>query len=136
MTRLKQLFPTPPRGDCMRTVFACLLDKQHPNEVPNFMRKGAKCFDMYVTKFLEENDLVWVEVPFEHLGECLFLPLGYCGVTGKSPRGRHNHIIVGELVKRENGTLQINYVHDPSPVHDGIFFDGDPIWVGFLTRKL
>ena len=58
ISRLKQLekYPT---GDCMRTVFACLLGKEDPKEVPNFMEKGNDLFNQNIKNWLEQNNLEW-----------------------------------------------------------------------------
>lgn len=36
MTKLKQLNPNFPTGDCQRTVFTCLLGYEKPDLIPNF----------------------------------------------------------------------------------------------------
>jgi hypothetical protein len=139
MTYLTQLenYPT---GDCVRTVFACLLDKKDPIEVPNFMRDGDVHFNEHMQKWLDENGLVWVEVSMKDWSNHPTLPEGYCGISGKSPRGDYNHIVVGRVRHYEDGGIQyraVDYVHDTSPFHkEGEYIIGEPLWIGFLTRKL
>lgn len=138
MTKLIQLenYPT---GDCMRTVFACLLGKEEPTEVPNFMAKGNEDFQKNIDAWLEENGLVYVEVSFDDFHTAAFIPDGYFGISGKSPRGDWDHIVIGESsVREEDGLMYRDYkfVHDTSPHHDGVFLDGPPKLMGFLTRKL
>ena len=138
ISRLKQL-ENYPIGDCMRTVFACLLNKENPKDVPNFMEKGEKLFNQNIKNWLAQNDFAWVEVSMKDWHNHPFLPVGYCGISGKSPRGDFNHIVIGEI--REiirNGEMcrVIHYIHDTSPYHDGIFIDGEPLWIGFLLKKL
>jgi len=139
MTRLIQLenYPT---GDCQRTVFACLLDKEDPRDVPNFMYDGNDDkFWERVNTWLEENKLVYIEISLDDFKNMHShaIPEGYCTVMGKSPRGDWNHIVIGKVViDREKQMRWIELVHDTSPYHDGRYLDGEPICIGFLNRKL
>jgi hypothetical protein len=130
ITKLKQLEEYP-RGDCFRTAFACILKKEHPEEVPNFMKDGADNWRPIFTTWLFTQGYVYVEVhtvddklPFTDW------PAGPCVVTGKSPRGDFDHAVVGYMTKRGEVFLE----WDPSPHHDGTFFDGPIKYVGFLAR--
>jgi len=138
MTKLIQTenYPT---GDCMRTVFACMLNKANPDEVPNFMRDGEKTFYPYMESWLTENDLEWIELDYEDWKKTPSVPLGICGITGKSPRGDYDHIVVGDIRHRsedEKNFRDIYFTHDTSPAHDGAFIEGDIKLIGFLLRKL
>jgi hypothetical protein len=134
ITRLKQIekYPT---GDCFRTVMACLLCKENVTDVPNFMRDGDKHFKKYFDIWLEEQGLEWVEITWKAFADSYTLPIGYCGVSGKSLRGDYNHIVVCKSDIKDNRRF-VTYIHDPSPYHNGDFIDGEPIMVGFLLRKL
>lgn len=139
ISKLKQIenYPT---GDCMRSVFACLLGLESVQEIPNFMRDGNSNFQTYIEQWLSENSLEWVEISYKEWCETPFFPLGYCGISGKSPRGDYDHIVVGEIKKRvgKNGLAyrDIYFRHDTSPFHDGNYIDGDVKLIGFLLRKL
>ena len=63
MTKLKQLNPTFPNGDCMRTVLACLLGYEKPDLIPNFteMENYEENFVKNVYKWLDENNLTYVD---------------------------------------------------------------------------
>ena len=138
ITKLKQIenYPT---GDCMRSVIACLMSKECVTEVPNFMRDGESKFDEYMLKWLEENNLEWIEVDYESWLKSFYMPVGFCGITGKSPRGEYDHIVVGEIKKRQEEDKifrDIYFIHDTSPFADGSFIDGGIKYIGFLVRKL
>lgn len=137
MTKLKQLNKYP-NGDCMRTVFACLLDYDNPELIPNFST-AKEGFTQSIEKWLLENDLEYIEISGREFFECPFTPIGYCGISGKSPRGEYNHIVVGRAytVEKEDGLYrEVEFLHDPSPFHDGKYIDGDIKWIGFLVRSL
>lgn len=139
MTKLTQLNPNFPNGDCQRTVFACLLDYEKPDLIPNFTEMGnsqeemESNFVINILKWLDENNLTYVEMTAESFQKSSFIPVGYCTVVGKSPRGDYNHIVIGE-VKLINNFYELSYIWDTSPFHDGIFLD-DIQAIGFLSRK-
>jgi len=103
------------------------------------MAKGVEHFQKNIDKWLEEEGLIYVEVPFDSFHEAPFIPDGYFGISGKSPRGEWDHIVIGESFVYENGGLMFRdykFIHDTSPHHDGVFLDGGPKLMGFLTRKI
>ena len=138
ITKLTQI-ENYPIGDCVRSVFACLLGLDNVEEVPNFMRDGNEKFQEHLEQWLEEKDLEYIELDYEVYKETAYFPYGHCGVSGKSPRGDWDHIVVGEIVKRveDDGAYRdIYFRHDTSPFHDGKFIDSDIKSIGFLVRKL
>lgn len=138
MTKLTQL-KNYPMGDCMRTVFACLLSLEEPTEVPNFMDDGVENFQSRIDKWLEDEGLIYVEVSFDDFHTASFIPNGFFGISGKSPRGDWDHIVIAEASTREeDGSTyrDFKFIHDTSPYHDGTYLDGKPKVMGFLTRKL
>lgn len=140
MTKLKQLNPNFPNGDCQRTVFACLLGYERPDLIPNFTEmensheEMEKNFVVNVEKWLNENNLTYVEMPIESFKESSFIPSGYCTVIGKSPRGDYKHIVIGEI-KLVDNRYELTCIWDTSPFHDGTFLDTVET-VGFLSRKI
>lgn len=142
MTKLKQLNESFPNGDCQRTVFACLLDMDSPELVPNFTEmedshdEMVKMFDYNVQKWLDENNLYYLEMTIEafKVNSSPFMPEGYCTIIGKSPRGEHSHIVIGKLEEIDN-KYEISFVWDTSPLHNGIFLDTVE-YIGFLSRRL
>lgn len=142
MTKLKQLKPNFPNGDCQRTVFACLLGYDNPELIPNFTEmenshnEMVKMFDYNVQKWLDKNNLHYLEMTIDSFkrNNSPFMPEGYCTIIGKSPRGEYNHIVIGKLQKVDN-KYEISYIWDTSPFHDGLFLDTVE-YIGFLSRKL
>jgi hypothetical protein len=140
MRKLKQLNPSYPNGDCQRTVFACLLDYERPDLIPSFTEmensheEMEKNFVVNVEKWLNENNLTYVEMPIESFNESFFTPTGLCTVVGKSPRGEWNHIVIGEI-KLVANKYELHFVWDTSPFHNGVFLDSVE-HIGFLSRKL
>lgn len=136
MTKLKQLNPSYPNGDCQRTVFACLLGYEKPDLIPNFteMEDYENKWVENIYKWLNENNLTYNEMTIESFKESFFIPAGLCTVVGKSPRGEWNHIVIGEI-KLINNKYELHFVWDTSPYHDGVFLDSVE-HIGFLSRKL
>lgn len=138
ISKLKQIenYPT---GDCVRTVFACLLGYDNPEAIPNFMANGNEEFEEKMLAWLDENNLSFIEISLEEFHKAEFTPIGYCTVSGKSPRGEWDHMVVGEVKLRKENDLKYRDLylrHDTSPFHDGKYIDGDVTLVGFLVRKL
>jgi len=141
MTRLKQL-KNYPIGDCQRTVFACLLGYESPLDVPNFteMEENKELmennFVRNIYNWLDENNLTYIEVTEESFKHSGYIPLGYCTISGKSPRGDYNHIVIGKITLNKDNLYELRYVWDTSPFHDGNFIDGKILSIGFLSRKI
>ena len=136
MTKLKQLNPTFPNGDCMRTVLACLLGYEKPDLIPNFteMENYEENFVKNVYKWLDENNLTYVEIDIESFKKSSYIPLGLCTVVGKSPRGEWLHIVIGEI-KLVDNKYELHFVWDTSPLHDGVFLNSVET-IGFLSKKI
>ena len=136
MTKLKQLNPNFPTGDCQRTVFACLLGYENPDLIPNFteMENYENRWVDNIYNWLDKNNLTYNEITLESFKQTVFIPTGYCTVVGKSPRGDYNHIVIGEI-KKANDSYELHFVWDTSPYHNGVFLDTIE-YIGFLNRKL
>lgn len=136
MTKLKQLNPNYPNGDCQRTVFACLLDFDTPKLVPNFteMENYEENWVDNIYQWLDSKGLHYTEMTLDSFMKSSFIQTGLCTVVGKSPRGDYNHIVIGEI-KQINGHYELHYVWDTSPLHDGKYLD-DIQHIGFLSNKL
>ena len=137
MTKLKQLNPNYPNGDCQRTVFACLLGYDNPEMVPNFteMKNYEKDWVKNINEWLDSKGLIYTEMTFDNFSKSPFVPAGLCTIVGKSPRGDYNHIVIGKIKYRENGDRELIYVWDTSPYHNGKFLD-DIKYIGFLSQKI
>lgn len=140
ISRLKQL-ENYPKGDCQRTVFACLLGYNDPLLIPNFMVEAeteeevSTIFINNMNMWLEENRMNYIEVSMEEFHKLLFIPTGYCTILGKSPRGEYNHVVVGRIEKAIDG-YEVYFEWDTSPYHDGRFIDGEIKAIGFLSKKI
>ncbi|GGG61279.1 hypothetical protein [Hymenobacter glacieicola] len=139
MTELTQLYTIAEhgRGDCWRTAFACVLDKQRPEEVPDFVYNAdGTPNDNY---FPDTVNWLWeqgYELQSVGLGQ---RPAGYemaaetaerlktesYVVTGRSPRkypdGRP---IYHACVRRGDGTI-----YDPHPEKNGLDGNPDSAWL-------
>ena len=137
MTKLKQLNPNYPNGDCQRTVFACLLDYCKPELIPNFteMEDYENKWVENIYNWLDENNLTYNEMTLESFKNSYFIPTGLCTVVGKSPRGDYNHIVIGEIKLNNQNGYELHFVWDTSPFHNGKFLDTIE-HIGFLSRKL
>ena len=137
MTKLKQLNPSFPNGDCQRTVFACLLDYDRPDLIPNFteMEDYENKWVENIYNWLDENNLTYNEMTLESFKNSYFIPTGLCTVVGKSPRGDYNHIVIGEIKLNNQSNYELHFVWDTSPFHNGKFLDTIE-HIGFLSRKL
>ncbi len=142
MTKLKQLNPNYPKGDCQRTVFACLLGCESPLDIPNFTEMESSLEEMKskfvsnVYEWVNRNDLNYVEIDIETFKKSAYVQTGYCTIVGKSPRGDYNHIVIGEISLNKDNLYELRYVWDTNPEHDGAYLDGEPEFIGFLSRKL
>ena len=128
-----------PIGDCVRTCMACILDVDKIEDVPNFMRDEEPHFIEYLTEWLENNNLEYMQMEIDDFFNSPWMPKGYCLLAGKSPRGEWDHMVVGEIkavIKEGQVYREIHFAHDTSPHHDGTYIDGDIKYVGFLQRKL
>ena len=136
MTKLKQLNPNFPTGDCQRTVFACLLGYEKPDLIPNFteMKDYEDKWVENIYNWLDKNNLTYNEITIKSFKNTAFIPVGYCTVVGKSPRGNYNHIVIGEI-RKANDNYELHFVWDTSPYHNGTFLDTIE-HIGFLSRKL
>ncbi len=137
MTKLKQLNPNFPNGDCQRTVFACLLGYEKPDLIPNFteMDNYEEDWVKNIYKWLDDNNLTYNEMTIESFKNSFFIPTGLCTIVGKSPRGDYSHIVIGEVKLNSDNLYELHYVWDTSPFHDGKFLDTVE-FIGFLSRKL
>lgn len=137
MTKLKQLNPNYPNGDCMRTVLACLLNFKDPLMIPNFteMENYEKNWTKNIYEWLNQRGLKYLEISFDEFSKSPFIPDGLCTIVGKSPRGDYNHIVIGEIKNKENGDRELFYKWDTSPLHDGKFLD-DIKYIGFLSQDI
>jgi len=107
---------------CLATLLGVALD-----DVPHFCRDVPKGQDwvMAQNKWLAaKHGLVMVSFrlkPNGGLPSINALADGIpCLISGKSPRGKFNHSVVG-LYRLKDGMHQLDYVHDPHP--DGTFLE-------------
>lgn len=99
-------------GDCWRTCIASILEVDR-DDVPNFVEIEME----------DEESTAWWDATNEWLNERGFhlieldlnvqnwAPDGYTILSGRSPRGEHNHCVVGKGVE---------VVHDPHPEGGGL----------------
>lgn len=138
ITKLKQIEQYP-IGDCVRSVFACLMGLDSVEEIPNFMRDGEEKYNQHLQEWLDENNLSYIEIDFKAAQVAYHIPEGYCGIAGKSPRGDYDHLVIGEVKYRyedEKVFRDFHFIHDTSPYHDSNFIDGEPKTASFLVKKL
>jgi hypothetical protein len=139
----KQLFSHDPAngsfGDCLRTCYACLLDIEDVEQVPNFgIHYGdTKAFNKASGDWLLGRGLKEVSFPLngemslERLFECMtsWNPNTTYMLTGLGARGV-NHVVIARNDK---------IIHDPHPSNAGLVGpcvepDQPPIWwVHFLA---
>lgn len=136
-TRLKQKITKPPYGDCVRTVIACLLNKEDVEEIPNFMKDGEEKFRENLDCWMEDNGFEYIELTWQGFCEAPRVPKGLCGVVGDSPNGDYLHMVVGDwsIDYNEDGSFKrtVYLLHDVSPSNKYII--GNPKYISFLTRK-
>ncbi len=62
MKKLKQLNPSNSHGDCLRTCFACLLDFDSPEQVPDFAERG-KNYEITLREWCKKEGYVYSQMP-------------------------------------------------------------------------
>jgi hypothetical protein len=100
-------------GDCVRACVATILNEPL-DAVLHYAQYGARWFDVMRLDARTEHELDWA---YYELDDLLELPpenqpVGWCILTGPSPRGPFNHAVVG------TGSGRI--VHDPHPSRAGL----------------
>lgn len=131
MTELTQLYTVAEHGygDCLRTAFACVLDKQHPEEIPmfTFHEDGTPTDDWHLEmiRWFRANGYEWDTVSLAGVREgremapgTLELLDGYYVVSGISPRTYPDGSIMTHAVVAYGRNSKI--VHDPHPLRTGI----------------
>ena len=138
MTPMKQIYRHEPEngiyGDCFRTVISCLLDMQHPLDVPHFYNKNDKDGGHKANVWLANMGLGYVELPLAgtldaiHNWMLTLYPDIHYTILGTSANG------FGHVVICLNGKI----IHDPSIDDSGIVGpcqeDGN-YWVGFIVKR-
>lgn len=97
------------RGNCFSAALASILHLPI-DEVPRFCEFGDdEDWQPHICRFLAKFGFAYVEVELtEYTTDALLPHLGYCLISGKSPRG-HRHTVVGK---------GMTLVHDPHPSGD------------------
>ncbi len=62
MKKIKQLNPSNSPGDCLRTCFACLLDFDSPEQVPDFAERG-KVYETVLREWCKKEGYVYSQMP-------------------------------------------------------------------------
>lgn len=130
------------RGDCWRTAFACVLGKEKPEDVPDFVyHEDGTTNDNYFPDTVNWLYEQGYELQSVGLGEWGFGPRGdgreyapgiaerllteACVVTGTSPRVRPDGSRIYHACVAEAGQI----VHDPHPERLGLVGNPDTAWL-------
>lgn len=130
-----------PKGDCVRSVFSCILGYEEVEKIPNFMEDGEINYYSKLREWLSANGYEYTEIAKEHFDISPMMPLGYCTLVGKSLVNNCYHMIVGKsnVFKTEGNEVfrEIEFVHDVSNVKKAKDFSEFEVeYVGFLAKKL
>jgi hypothetical protein len=132
MTELTQLYTVAEHGfgDCLRTAFACILDKQHPSEIPmfTFEEDGTPTgpdWGLKMMRWFREQGYEWDTIDLRAVREgremapgAMELLDGYWVASGLSPRFYPDGSIMHHAVVGFGRDMQI--VHDPHPLRTGL----------------
>jgi len=91
MKTIHQTIFGPPDGNCWQAATASILNLGL-DEVPNFVTFDD--WDAEFLRFLREHDLYPIYLEVEKSED--WKPLGFHLITGESPRGEYDHVIVGK----------------------------------------
>ncbi|TGE29823.1 hypothetical protein [Hymenobacter metallicola] len=117
-------------GDCLRTAFACVLDKEKPNDLPLFTynedltEAGPGWFLDLIHWFREQGyeldtvNLKAIREGREMAPGTLELLDGYYVASGVSPRTYPDGTIMHHAVVAHGRNMEI--VHDPHPSREGL----------------
>lgn len=118
------------KGNALQACVASIFNKKL-EEVPNFIESKPSYIEG-INNWLVENGykLKFQKILVDEGQELEFndLAVSFILVTGKSPRGDHKHVIVGE-----QNDKKINYLHDVHP--DESMIEGSVIWIGIFTKN-
>ena len=144
MTELTQLYTVAEhgRGDCLRTAFACVLDKAHPEEVPIFIYNDDGTenpnWHLEMHQWFWDQGWEWDCVSLEAIRQgkemypgTLEMLDSYYVASGRSPRDYPNGDIMHHAVVAHGRDMRI--VHDPHPLRTGL--RGLPETAYCLTRR-
>lgn len=136
--RIKKHYQTEqyPTGDCFRTCFACILNKENVEEIPNFMKFGEKEMDNHFYKWLKLNNFEYIEVSLKEWMTQHYLPDMLCVVIIKNEKHAYGHAVVGRSY-REGGKRYIELLHNPQRgqgVED--ITSEHIISIGFLFKRI
>lgn len=123
MKRIKQTDISTVTGNCFHTCVACVLGLEL-SEMPSFSpqnpggEENGTWFTPWKQWFLD-NNIGW----FEYIFECwpeqnTKFQLGdgqLCILSGKSPRGDHNHAVVAKYEQSPDLSWGFQLYHDPHP---------------------
>lgn len=114
--------PAGQRGNCFQACLATILALPL-TEVPHFFDTDEECDQQRANanRWLAERGWVCLWIPWEWVqSDWVCLPEhALVIVSGKSPRGDWNHVVIGRIVKGD-----WSLVHDPYPAGTGL--DGTP----------
>ncbi len=140
MTKLKQLNLKNSHGDCLRTCFACLLDFDSPEQVPDFAVKDIN-YELTLREWCEKEGYIYSQMPTHTHTEDTEIqiparfPNGLCiGITDYKGIP---HAIIIELFAEVVGEV-VNYTFDRlwCPLKGDDCQDYDVSEIGFLSRVL
>lgn len=138
MIKHKQLYKHVPEhgiyGDCLRTVYACLLDKS-PEDIPNFGEywENIRKWEEEEHKWLDKNGLVNYSFPFDgSLNEVLNFQGKYFKdkfwiLTGTS-KNKVNHVVIC-MGNKIYWDTSIDNSGIEGPADDGFY------WISILMNK-
>ena len=124
-----------PHGNCFAACLASILELPIA-DVPNFCDGDNPRWKADCLEWLRPFGLYLLSVALPDDFPADQMPAGYHVMSGKSPRGKFNHSVVGFAGKM---------VHDPHPSGDGIdgpiteydfFVSLDPSELAFIARGL
>lgn len=128
MKPINQTIFKPPHGNCLQAAIASIFELPL-DKVPNFMERKSDWWDFYQRWLGQTFDVYSLRFDAGHYDAWLdgnkgpaegYIINGYHLITGKSPRGDYNHVVVG---------------YDRKPIFDP-FPDGDCELIGEREYEL
>lgn len=130
MIPITQTITDPGRGNCLASCVASILEKPLC-EVPNFAEiADVEGFQQAFVDYLASVEIIPLKIYIEHTDDPgLYIQNwnDHVILSGKSPRGKVSHAVVGKI---QSG-WGFEIVHDPHPDKTGL--DGAIEWVTFLV---